>query len=167
MNWFASLFSSRKNPGSSKLNIEALCASDDLNASVIELDNAIGELCAYGEHLERLSASQRIFYLNQELERGVNTDGFAGYLSGSAGQLAQETVASLTAIGAKATAAIVQEALNLFPSKTLPEDQEKRGELVEGFAGQLEALDEKFMAYEDDLNSLAMAFVRSHVADFS
>ena len=45
-------------------------------SSIIEFDNYIGELCDYGNSIESLNESQKLFYLNQNLEREVNNGGF-------------------------------------------------------------------------------------------
>lgn len=54
-------------------DLEALIDSADTDGLVIELDNFIGEVCDYGDEMDKLTPSQRMFYLNQNLEREVKT----------------------------------------------------------------------------------------------
>jgi len=145
-------------------NLDELLNADDVNSSIIELDNFIGEHCDYGSEIEKLTDQQKIFYLNQTLEREVNNGGFNQFFTNSSGDYAHETVLSLKAIGADKTASIVQKAIDKFPKKKVPKDRDKREEVVEKIEDKAdkvwEGLDEKFMEYEDDLNALNINYVR-------
>jgi hypothetical protein len=55
-------------------NLETLLSSDNTNKSIIELDNFIGDLCAYGDNMDKLTEPQKQFYYNQCLEREINND---------------------------------------------------------------------------------------------
>jgi hypothetical protein len=150
-----------------KPNIDALIASDDTNGSVIELDNYVCELCEWGERMDKLSAPQKVFYFNQELEREVNNGGFEQYFFNSYGSFAHETIESLNAVNAKKTAELLQHAVNQFPDGKVPKLTEDRRKLMlnlwpESDNKVWEDLDQKFFAYEDDLNALNMAFVQTN-----
>ncbi|MDG1719706.1 MAG: DMP19 family protein [Bacteroidia bacterium] len=121
MSIFKRLFdSSDKNSENKKLDLEKLLSSDDINGSIIELDNYIGLLCSYGDEMDNLTEEQKLFYYNQCLEREINNGGFNQYFFNSSGDFANLTVQSLLTIGAKRTAAILQKAINQFPDKTTP-----------------------------------------------
>jgi|SRR5664279_383486 len=107
-------------------NLDSLLSSDDPNGSIIELDNFIGELCDYGNDFGNLTEHQRLFYLNQNLEREVNNGGFEQYFRNSSGDNAHETILSLNAIGAYKTADILQQAIDQFPNKQISKDREER-----------------------------------------
>lgn len=147
-------------------NLEELLNSDDSTESIIELDNFIGELCNYGDDFSTLTSQQKLFYLNQNLEREINNGGFNQYFINSSGNSAHETVLSLKAIGADKTADILQKAIDQFPNKTVPKDRNERIETVvqiEEAADEVwDKLNYKFYEYEDNLNTLNMEYVRKH-----
>ena len=147
-------------------NLDGLLTSDDSNGSIIELDNFIGELCDYGDELDKLTEPQKLFYINQNLEREVNNGGFNQYFINSSGNYAHETILSLKAIGADKTASILQQAIDQFPNKTVPKDRDERTEIVEQIeevADEVwDELDQKFYKYEDDLNTLNIEYVKKH-----
>lgn len=151
-------------------NLETLLSSDDINGSIIELDNFIGDLCSYGDDMDKLTEPQIQFYYNQCLEREINNGGFNQYFINSSGDFAHQTIQSLIAIGASTTADILQKAIDQFPDKKVPQNREERIELVEQIeetANEVwEELDEQFFEYQDDLNTLNLNFVRQHKADF-
>ena len=72
-----------------KFDLEKLLSSDDINNSIIELDNFIGELCSYVDNMNKLTEEQKQFYYNQCLEREVNNGGFHQYFFNSSGNFAQ------------------------------------------------------------------------------
>jgi hypothetical protein len=156
--------------GSKKLNLEKLLSSDDLNGSIIELDNYIGELCSYGDEMEKLTEQQKQFYYNQCLEREINNGGFNQYFFNSSGNFAHLTVLSLKTINANTTADILQKAIDQFPNKEVSQDRAERQvilEQIEEVANPIwEELDQKFFVYEDDLNLLNIEFVRQNKDKF-
>lgn len=147
-------------------NLDDLLKSDDKNESIIELDNFIGELCDYGDDFSKLTDQQKLFYLNQNLEREINNGGFNQYFCNSSGDNAHETILSLKAIGADKTADILQKAIDQFPNKTVPKDRDERTELVEQIEEVADEvwsdLDQKFYEYEDDLNTLNIEYIKKH-----
>lgn len=152
-------------------DIDALIGSDDLNGSVIELDNYICELCDWGEALESLSEPQKKFYFNQNLEREVGNGGFFQFFFNSSGDFARETVDSLRAVDAHVTADMTILAINEFPDGKVPKDSVERQELMlklwpESDNKVWDELDSKFYEYEDDLNALNMAYVKANRESF-
>ena len=151
-------------------NLDDLLSSDDQNGSIIELDNFIGELCSYGDDVDKLTEPQRLFYLNQNLEREINNGGFNQYFINSSGDFAHQTIQSLNAIGAKITADILQKAIDQFPDKQVPRDRDERidaVEQIEQMANEVwDELDQKFYEYKDDLNSLNLDYIKKHPGDF-
>lgn len=147
-------------------NLGRLLNADNINASIIELDNFIGDLCNYGDEMDKLTEPQKLFYLNQNLEREVNNGGFNQYFVNSSGDFAQETILSLKAIGADKTSSILQMAIDQFPDKKVPKDRDERIEIIEQIedtANEVwEELDQAFLEYEDDLNKLNIEYVKKH-----
>ncbi len=147
-------------------NLDGLLNADNINASIIELDNFIGDVCNYGDEMDKLTEPQKLFYLNQNLEREVNNGGFNQYFVNSIGDFAQETIWSLKGIGADKTAAILQKAIDQFPGKTVPKDRDERIKIIEQIeeaANEVwQELDQMFFKYEDDLNKLNIEYVKKH-----
>ena len=147
-------------------NLDSLLNSGDKNASIIELDDFIGELCDYGDDYSKLTEPQKLFYYNQNLEREINNGGFNQFFRNSSGDNSHETVLSLKAIGAEKTSDILQKAIDQFPDKKVPKDRDQRMEIVtqiEGNANEIwDELDQEFYKYEDDLNSLNLEYVKKH-----
>ena len=161
---------SENNSENKKLDLEKLLSSDDTNGSIIELDNFIGELCSYGDEMDKLTEEQKLFYYNQCLEREINNGGFNQYFFNSSGDFAHKTIQSLQTIGANKTADILQKAIDQFPNSNVPEDRTERQEILEQIEETAdvvwEDLDQKFFSYEDDLNTLNIEFVRKNKDKF-
>lgn len=153
-----------------KLDLEKLLSSDDITGSIIALDNYIGDLCAYGDEMDKLTEQQKQFYYNQCLEREINNGGFNQYFFNSSGDFAHKTIKSLQTIGANKTADILQKAINQFPNANVPEDRTERQEILEQIEETAdlvwEELDLMFFTYEDDLNSMNIEFVRKNKDKF-
>ncbi|MBS1607941.1 MAG: DMP19 family protein [Bacteroidetes bacterium] len=147
-------------------NLQGLLNSENKNSSIIELDNFIGEACNYGENMNVLTEPQKMFYINQNLEREINNGGFNQYFSNSAGKYAHETISSLEAIGAIHTAGILQKAIDQFPEKKVPKDRRERMEMVEEIEDDVndiwEDLDREFYKYTDNLNSLNLEYIKKN-----
>jgi len=145
------------------IDIEKLLVSEDLNDSIIELDNFLGELCSYGDDIDKLTEQQKNFYFNQNLEREINNGGFNQFFFNSSGDFAHETVNSLTVVGANKTAEILKQAISQFPDHKVPSDRNDRQEIlnqIEDAANDIwENLEQKFFKYEDDLNDLNLEYV--------
>jgi hypothetical protein len=152
------------------IDIERLIHSNNTNESIIELDKYICELCVWGSKTDKLSEQQKNFYYNQNLEREINNGGFSQYFFNSSGDFSQETINSLKLIGAHKTASILQKAIEQFPNKIVPKNRIVRQEIIEQIEENSneiwEELDQKFFAYEDDLNSLNIEYVKQNKNKF-
>ena len=60
-------------------NLDELLTADNVNGSIIELDNFICEACSCGDDMNILTDPQRTFYYNQNLESEINKGGFNQY----------------------------------------------------------------------------------------
>mgnify|MGYP001769671613 CR=1 FL=1 len=171
MGFLRDLFSKKNHKMMKKpFNIDELKSSGDVNNAIIRMDNFIGQLCSYGDKIEKLNESQKVFYLNQCLEREINNGGFSQYYLNTSSNFALETVESLKAIGAYKTAEILFHANSIFPDGQVPKDQEQRQKLIEEIEeagnGKWQQLEDKFMTYEEDLNSLNMNYIKSNKDKF-
>jgi hypothetical protein len=151
-------------------SLDILLKSDDINASIIELDNFISELCEYGNDVTALSEPQRSFFFNQNFEREINNGGFSQYFFNSSGVNAHETVVSLKEIGALKTAQILQQAIDQFPDRQVPSDEEERRRVIDAIEEKSnktwDELDDQFYEYADDLSALNFEFVKKHRDSF-
>ncbi len=159
-----------KKPAIEKPDIDGLLMSGDTDKLIIELDTYINKICDYGAFLEKLNQPQKIFYFNQQLEREINNGGFDQYFVNSSGGFAHETVLSLIEIGANKTADILQLAIDEFPDSIVSKEELERREIMENFeekTGQVwNQLDEKFLAYEDNLYELNLLFIKQNLIYF-
>ena len=169
MNFLKKLFG-KANKTEQKPDIEKLINSEDINGSIIELDDYIVSLCEYGDRLDKLNDFQKVFYYNQYLEKEVNNGGFNQFYFNSSGNYAHEIIDSLKTIGADKTAEIVKKANEQFPDSNVPKDRIERQDVLEQIeetADEIwDELDQKFYAYEDDLNSLNMAYIKNNKINF-
>ena len=147
-------------------NLDELLKSEDTDRSIIELDDFINELCDYGDDFSKLTDHQKLFYLNQNLEREINNGGFNQFFCNSSGDNTHETILSLKAIGAGKTADILQKTIDQFPNKTVPKDRDERTEIVEKIEELADRvwndLDKMFYEYEENLNDLNIEYVKKY-----
>ena len=159
-----------KDSGKKKPDIDKLIDSENINRSIIELDNYISDLCGYGDKMDLLTDPQKNFFYNQNLEREINNGGFNQFYFNSTGDFAHETIKSLKSIGAIKTAEIVEKANDQFPDKKVPKDRTTRQGIIAQIEDKAnviwEELDQKFFAYEDDLNSLNMDYIKKNKSGF-
>ena len=152
-----------------KPDIDSLLLNDT-DRLIIDLDTYLCELSEYGEALEKLSESQKIFYYNQELQREINNGGFNQYFYNSSGECGHQTIISLRQINAIKTAAILQLAIDQFPNSIVPKDQSERWEILEKIEEKAEEvweqLDKRFLEYEDNLYDLNIEFIKQHRSSF-
>lgn len=151
-------------------SLDKLLSAENINSSIIELDNFIAEACAYGDELDELSEPQKHFYFNQNLEREINNGGFNQFFLNSSGDFAHETLVSLDAVGAIHTAKILQLAIDQFPQKNAPKERDARQKVMEQIEDKVgtvwEQLDQQFFEYKDDLNQLNLDFVKRNKTHF-
>ena len=151
-------------------NLDELLTLENINESIIALDNFICELCSWGDNLENLTDSQLVFYFNQNLEREVNNGGLIQFFTNSSGDFTHETINSLKLIHAEHTASILQLAIDQFPNKSVPANTSERIVLVEHIIEtameKWDVLDQKFYEYKDDLNALNIEYVRRNRTEF-
>ncbi len=154
------------NQGKKKLNINKLINSDDINSSIIKIDDYICSLCEFGENMESLSDPQKIFYYIKNCEREISNGGFKQFYYNSSGDFAHETNYSLKIVGALKTANIVKSANDQFPLKIVPKDRSERQKILEQIQDTSsevwKELGQRFLTYKEDLNAFNLEFVRKN-----
>ena len=139
--------------------LEELLEAENIKDSIPDISYFVAKLCQWGTHLEELTEQQKNFYFNRCLEIEVNNGGFWQYFINSSGRYAHQTVETLKLIGADNFAKILREAIDEFPNKTVPQDDEERQEIVDKNYGAWNKLDYKFYEYPDDLNQLNADYI--------
>jgi Domain of unknown function (DUF4375) len=113
-----------------------------------------------------LSTPERVFLLIWEFESEVNNGGFHQYFHNSSGVGAPHVVAALKSIGAQATAAIAQRALNAANQVTTwsrDADRQASIKLLPSATRQmLDGLDQEYYACGEDLTPLLYKYVAEH-----
>lgn len=131
---------------------------DFVNAMMEHLEEKTGN----GENLSALSKEERVFYIAQTLEMEVNGGGFSQFFYNSGGAFSGELADAFSAIGAETTAAICKKAVAAF-GREIPSGLDARRKLLEELENDeinriLEACDDAFFTYEDDLEKLNYRF---------
>lgn len=155
----------------SKGKLKKIREMDDVNERIMALSEYVAEKCRFGIKMEKLSRPERVFFITQNVEMEVNNGGFSQFFYNSSGDFAGEMVEAFRAIGAEKTAAICQEALDAM-GQQLPQNRAERIALIEAIETDalteaLNACDDAFYEYRDDLNALNDAYVQKNKADFT
>ena len=154
-------------------SIDEIWEIEEKENFVVEMDKYIAEKCEYGDSMETLNDKQRVLYVTQALEMEVNNGGFAQYFYNYSGDFANEAVSAFESIGAIKTAELCKKAISIYGDKVpndrnerekiLTPDDEKEEERIEVI---LNACDDAFFEYEDDLVELNYQFIINHKESF-
>lgn len=135
----------------------------------MDIDDKLCEISHYGDHLEKLTENQKVFYYIQELDMEINCGGFDQYFFNSSGDNAIETIDALKTIGAKETAKMVQDAIDVFDGK-YTNNRGKRQDIMEQIEDKSEEkwnqLDENFCDYPENWYDLMDEFIKKHKDEF-
>lgn len=151
--------------------MEQIWRIEDPNELIIALSDHVARKCQYGGNMAALSAPERTFFITQSLEMEVNNGGFSQFFYNTGGDFSSEVAAAFNAIGADKTAAICQQAIAAF-GQELPADRETRLAMLNACESDeldaaLEACDNAFYEYQDDLTTLNYTYVLEHKASFT
>jgi hypothetical protein len=116
---------------------------------------------------KNLSTPERVFLVIWELESEVNNGGFYQYFHNSSGALAPHVVGALKTIHAKATADVVQRALNAVVNTIASwsddaQRQQQANQLSSETRQILEELDQEYYVRPEDLTPLLYKYVADH-----
>jgi len=151
-------------------NLDAIWSIADKNQFLIAMNGWLCQKCNYGEDIGKLTDAEKIFYFSTQLESEVNNGGFSQFFYNSSGDFANETVNSLSAIGADKTAKIYKKALMILGSE-LPKNRNEREELLDKIL--IDAVDEllnecdaEFYQYPDNLEELNYKYIINNKEQF-
>ena len=138
---------------------------------LIAMNERLIQRSDYGEHLERLSHEEQVFYICNLLEQEINNGGFDQFLFNSSGNFAHRVEDCLRTIGANKTADICHTAFAAF-GKPIPQDWDKRQNFLEKMesdeiADILSDCDDQFYASPDLLEKLNYQYIMANKTKFS
>ena len=149
--------------------IDDVLAKEDGTQFAIALSDLVFPRCDR-DGFAALTPAEKVAYCVDALEREVNNGGFDQFFWNSSGDTAHETHAALLEIGAGEAAALLREAIEVFPAGKVPANREEREKLLESLPQSARekwgALDGRFYEYPDDLTALMRRYVEAHAADF-
>jgi hypothetical protein len=156
---------------SAAMDLEEIWKLTDQTDFLIAINERLNERTDYGDHLERLSAEEQVFYICNLLMEEVNNGGFDQFLYNSSGDHAYRVEDCLRIIGANKTADICHTAFSAF-GKPIPQDRDKR----QKFLGKMESdeisdilsrCDDQFYEYPDPLEALCYRYIVANKSKFS
>ena len=153
-----------------KIDIETILKIEDETIAITELDSMLSIISNHGQEIDRLTESQKIVLIVENLEREINNGGFNQFFFNSGGQFAHETITALRTIKAFKTADIVSKSISAWPNQKVPKDWSERQELVDEISDQADIVwnecDKEFYKYQDNIVKLLLAYVKSNKSDF-
>jgi hypothetical protein len=121
-----------------------------------------------GDGYDSLSVPEKTIHCVWWLEAEVNNGGFDQYFFNDAGDHAADTPVALERIGAPRAAAIVRQAIAIFPAPGPSPHRFSRQAQLERLPSsrrdEFEHLDKAFYAYPEDLEALLATFARAHAS---
>jgi hypothetical protein len=147
---------------------EILRIEDDTKFAIAMSDLVFAREQATG--YAQLTPAERVVFCLDGLEREVNNGGFAQFFENSAGDHAMDTIEALKTLGAAQMAALVADAVSVFPEGRPATDRERRQEQLARLDPQakakLDQLDDAFYKYPENLAALERQYVRAHQDQF-
>jgi len=147
---------------------EIVAIADDTKFAIAMSDLVFAREATAG--YEQLTPAERVVFCLDQLEREVNNGGFAQFFENSSGDHAMDTIEALRVLGAPTMAALVAEAVSVFPQGWPATDREDRQRQLAALDTQaratLDRLDEAFFAYPENLAALERRYVRAHQDQF-
>jgi len=115
---------------------------------------------------ESLTPAEKVLRTVIELDAEVNN---GQYFFNGTGDLCREAPAAFRAIGAEATAELIERALAVFPGDGPSPHRDERIPQLEGLPAEnalsLRALDDDYYKKPDDIENLLFWYVRSHTSE--
>jgi hypothetical protein len=156
---------------SAAMDLEEIWKLTDQTDFLIAINERLNERTDYGDHLERLSAEEQVFYICNLLMEEVNNGGFDQFLYNSSGDHAYRVEDCLRIIGANKTADICHTAFSAF-GKPIPQNRDKRQKFLEKMESDeisdiLSRCDDQFYEYPDPLEGLCYRYIVANKSKFS
>lgn len=145
---------------------ELSLSDNEMNSRLIDFAESLGE-AFWSRGPADLNRPMQVFKAVWELESDVNNDGFEGYfINPSAASRVPLVVEALCAIGASRTADIVRRAIEVSGwSQPWRDEATWQSHVLALQPEALEALDQEFFAYPDNLTVLLYRYACAHRAE--
>ena len=152
------------------MELDEIWKLTDTTDFLIAMNERLNARSAYGEHLERLSAEEQVFYICNLLEEEVNNGGFDQFLYNSSGDYAHRVEECLRIIGANKTADICHTAFAAF-GKPIPQNRNKREKFLDKMESDeisdiLSDCDDQFYESPDPLEDLCYQYIVANKGKF-
>jgi len=118
---------------------------------------------AFDPGLGSLTLKDQTLFLVWSLTAELDNGGFAQFFFNSGGEHAVTTVAALRRIGAESVAALLHEAIHLFPGGVGPADLDERNEAISAFP---HPVDERFEALDEQFQEIGSDAVMDQLAQY-
>jgi len=120
---------------------------------------------------ESLTRSEQSAFALQWLYTETNNGGLDQFFFNDSGKLAADALHGLEFLGAQNTAAILRQAMSIFPGSIIPTDQTKRREflcdsLTLDQKQLLDGLTTKFFQSSEPVADLLTAYIKKHPEEF-
>lgn len=170
-NFFASKPEDKTDVDAPCMEPEEIWKLTDKTDFLIAINERLNDRSSYGEHLERLSAEEQVFYICNLLEEEVNNGGFDQFLYNSSGDYAYRVVECMHTIGAHNIAEICHTAFSAF-GKPIPKNRSKREKFLDKMecdeiSDILSNCDEQFYEYPDPLEDLCYQYIVANKEKFT
>ena len=170
-NFFASRPKDKADENAPAMELDEIWQLTDKTDFLIAINERLNARSSYGEHLERLSSEEQVFYICNLLEEEVNNGGFDQFLYNSSGNYAHRVEECLRTIGANKTADICHVAFAAF-GKPIPQDRNKREKFLDKMESDeisdiLSDCDDQFYEYPDQLEDLCYQYIVANKEKFA
>ncbi|MEC8444212.1 MAG: DMP19 family protein [Pseudomonadota bacterium] len=119
---------------------------------------------------DALNDAEKTVYCIDQLLREMENGGFVQFFHHEAGSRAEDTLVALERIKAKASVALFDQVLDLFPGRAVPSDEDDRTDLFDQIesehADDIAALDDRFYDSGENLVEMTLRFVQRNLREF-
>ena len=144
---------------------------ENKNDFLIAMNGWLCKKSNYGEDIEKLSESEKVFYFVFQLEGEVNNGGFSQFFYNSSGDFANETANALHEIGAYKMEEIYKTAIAALGGAVPKNPDEWEIVLEAAITNEVDEFlsncDTEFCMYPDNLVELNYQFIIQNKSDFT
>ena len=119
---------------------------------------------------DALNDAEKTVYCIDQLLREMENGGFVQFFHHEAGSRAEDTLVALERIKAKASVALFDQVLDLFPGRAVPSDEDDRTDLFDQIESEhvddIAALDDRFYDSGENLVEMTLRFVQRNLREF-
>lgn len=152
------------------MDIQAALEVADETDAYLQISDLIFEK-GQNQGFDALTYSEKTFYCIDGFLREMGNGGLAHFFYNESGSHAGDTIQALDQIKVPSAKEIVVKALECFPDKQVPQDNEDRiqefGRIEENYAELIGRLDDQFYTTESEVVKKTLKYVADNLKDFS